>query len=58
MPYLPDSNNPTRDRRAEYGLAEEARAEKRKQDATLIDPAASKWRYRPAPRAAKLQREA
>jgi hypothetical protein len=53
MSYLPDSNDPTRDRRTEYGLADKRRAEKRKQDETLIDPAASKWRYRPVPRAAK-----
>jgi len=47
MSYQPDVNKPPRDRRVEYGLADEAREEKRKQDATHIDPAASKWRYRP-----------
>jgi len=52
MPFLPDANNPTRDPRAEYGLADAARAEKRQQDSTRIDPAASKWRYQPAPRKA------
>lgn len=50
MPNLLDAHNQTRDRRAEYGHADEVRAEQRKQDATHNDPAATKWRYRPAPR--------
>ena len=47
MPYQPDANKPSRDRREEYGLADEAREQKRKEDAAHIDPGASKWRYRP-----------
>lgn len=46
MPYQPDTKQPPRDRRAEFGLADEAREKRRKEDATQIDPAASKWRYR------------
>jgi hypothetical protein len=46
MPYQSDTNQPPRDRRVEYGLADKAREETRKEDATHIDPAASKWRYR------------
>ena len=53
MSFPPNANNPTRDRRAEFGLADAARAEQRQQDAARIDPAASKWRYQPAPRVAK-----
>ena len=53
MPFPPNANNPTRDRRAEFGLADAARAEKRQQDDTRNDPAASKWRYQPAPRVVK-----
>ena len=53
MPLSPNANNPTRDRRAEFGLADAARAERRQQDDTHTDPAASKWRYQPAPRVAK-----
>jgi hypothetical protein len=36
-----------RDRRAELGRADEARAEQRQQDDTRNDPNASKWRYKP-----------
>lgn len=47
MRYQLDVNKPPRDRRVEYDQADRAREEKRKQDATHIDPAASKWRYQP-----------
>jgi hypothetical protein len=53
MSFPPNANNPTRDRRAEFCLADAARAEKREKDDTRNDPAASKWRYQPAPRVAK-----
>jgi hypothetical protein len=48
MPFLSDANGPTRNRRVEYGHAEEEREKKRAQDAAGIDPAAAKWRYQPA----------
>lgn len=49
MRYQRDVNQPPRDRRVEYGLADQAREDKRKQDDTHIDSAATKWRYRPRP---------
>jgi hypothetical protein len=56
MPFLPDANNPTRNRRVEYGHADDQREKKRTQDAAGIDPAAAKWRYRPANTAATAKR--
>jgi hypothetical protein len=39
---------PLRDKRAEFDLADQARAEKRRQDDARIDSGAQKWRYLPA----------
>jgi hypothetical protein len=50
-----DSPGAVRDRRAELGRADEARAEQREQDDTRNDPNASKWRYRPPQRDDKEQ---
>lgn len=47
MSYRPDAARPLRDRRTEFDLAEQARAEKRKQDDAQINSSAEKWRYRP-----------
>ncbi len=55
MPFLPDAHHPTRDRRVEYGQADEAREKKRTEDA-VIDPAAAKWRYRPVNTATNTKR--
>ncbi|CAG4910009.1 hypothetical protein R52603_03785 [Paraburkholderia saeva] len=57
MPFLRDANDPTRNRRVEYGQAEEEREKRRAQDAARIDPAAAKWRYRPAKTAASTTRQ-
>lgn len=54
MAYRPETPRPLRDRRVEYTVADEARAERRKQDAEHIDSGAGKWRYRPVPVAPKL----
>jgi len=56
MSLLPDANNPTRDRRVEYGHADEERARKRTQDAAGIDPTAAKWRYRPTNSVTNIKR--
>jgi hypothetical protein len=53
MPYRPEATRPLRDRRVEYTIADEARAEQRKQDDAHIDSSADKWRYRPVPSAPK-----
>ncbi len=53
MSYRPDTPRPIRDRRTELELADQARAEKRKQDDAQIDSGAEKWRYRPATPATK-----
>jgi hypothetical protein len=45
-----DSPGAVRDRRAELGRADEARAEQRERDDTRNDPNASKWRYQPPQR--------
>jgi hypothetical protein len=48
-----DSPGAVRDRRAELGRADEARAEQRERDDTRNDPNASKWRYQPPQRKEK-----
>ncbi|MGF6903476.1 hypothetical protein [Paraburkholderia sp. GAS348] len=45
-----DSPGAVRDRRAELGRADEARAEQRERDDARNDPNASKWRYQPPQR--------
>ncbi|CAE6721737.1 hypothetical protein [Paraburkholderia haematera] len=45
-----DSPAAVRDRRAELGRADEARAEQRERDDARNDPSASKWRYQPPQR--------
>jgi hypothetical protein len=55
MPFLPDTRYP-RDRRVEFGKADEAREKKRAEDSAAIDPAAVKWRYRPVPCVVKAQK--
>jgi hypothetical protein len=50
-----DSAGVVRERRAELGRADEARAEQREQDDARNDPNASKWRYRPPQREEKEQ---
>jgi len=54
MAYRPEATRPLRDRRIEYTVADDARAERRKQDAVHIDSTAGKWRYRPVPTAPKM----
>lgn len=56
MPFPRDVRKPPQDRRAEYGRADEAREKKRSEDATEIDSAATKWRYKPLPSAVKTQK--
>ncbi len=48
-----DSPAVVRDRRAELGRADEARAEQRQHDDARNDPNASKWRYKPPQREEK-----
>jgi hypothetical protein len=55
MPFQLDENHRAKDLPSEYGLADKERADKRKLDATPIDPAASKWRYRPIQSVAKIR---
>jgi hypothetical protein len=55
MPFQPDENHRTRNLPSEYGRADKERADKRKLDAAHIDPAASKWRYRPSQSIAKIR---
>ena len=45
-----DSPAVVRDRRAELGRADDARAEQRQHDDARNDPNASKWRYHPPQR--------
>jgi hypothetical protein len=47
MSYRPDAAQPLRDKRTELDLADQARAEKRRQNDAQIDSGAEKWRYRP-----------
>ncbi|TDN62727.1 hypothetical protein B0G77_6315 [Paraburkholderia sp. BL10I2N1] len=54
MAYRPEATRPLRDRRIEYTIADDARAERRKQDAVHIDSTAGKWRYRPVPATPKM----
>jgi len=47
MPFPRDTRKTSSDHREEYERADEAREKKREEDAAEIDPAATKWRYRP-----------
>jgi hypothetical protein len=53
MSYRPDAAQPLRDKRTELDLADQARAEKRRQNDAQIDSGAEKWRYRPVTPAAR-----
>jgi hypothetical protein len=56
MSYRVDAMRPFKDKRAELEQADQARAEKRKEDDAQIDPSAEKWRYRPVTPATKIPR--
>ncbi|MGF7133897.1 hypothetical protein P3T40_005398 [Paraburkholderia sp. EB58] len=56
MSYRADAMRPLKDKRAELQEADQARAEKRKEDDARIDSGAEKWRYRPVTPSTKMPR--
>ncbi len=56
MRFPHDTRKPSPDRRREYERADEAREKKREEDAAEINPAATKWRYRPLRGRVKMQK--
>jgi hypothetical protein len=56
MAYERRSTSSNPGKRVDYGLADQARAEKRKQQDAGIDTAATKWRYSPTPATARKTR--